>query len=76
MKKLKKLTRSQNELLDNKLKVNSNNYLVERNTSEIIVFYNTKTNEKIVYHKTFNCVVEDAKELRGLQDVSCTKKET
>ncbi len=73
MKKLKKLTRSQNELL-NKLNINSKDYLVERNTSEIIVFYNTKTNEKIVYHRTFNCIVEDAKDLRGLQYDSCTKK--
>ena len=71
MKKLKKLTRSQNELL-NKLNINSKDYLVERNTSEIIVFCNTKTNEKIVYHRTFNCIVEDAKDLRGLQDVSKT----
>ena len=59
MKKLKKLTRSQKEFLEKKLKVNSKNYLVERNTSEIIVFYNTKTDEKIVYHKTFNQVVEE-----------------
>ncbi len=65
MKKLKKLTRNQKELL-NKLNINSEDYLVERNNSEIILFYNTKTNEKIVYHRTFNCVVEDVKELRGL----------
>lgn len=65
MKKLKKLTRNQKELL-NKLNIDTEYYLVERNTSEIIVFYNTKTNEKIVYHRTFNCIVEDAKNLKGV----------
>lgn len=59
MKRLKKLTRSQKELLENKLKVNSKDYLVERNTSEIIVFYNKQANEKIVYHKTFETIVEE-----------------
>lgn len=59
MKRLKKLTRSQKELLEKKLKVDSKNYLVERNTSEIIVFYNIKTDEKIVYHKTFETIVEE-----------------
>lgn len=59
MKKLKKLTRSQHELLETELKLNGKDYLVERNTSEFIVFYNIKTNEKIVYHKTFESVVEE-----------------
>lgn len=34
MKKLKKLTREQRLLLENKLRVESKNYLVERNTPE------------------------------------------
>lgn len=65
MKKLKNLNRSQKELL-NKLNIDTEDYLVERNTSEIIVFYNPKTNKKIVYHRTFNCIVEDAKNLKGV----------
>lgn len=59
MKRLKKLTRNQKDLLVNRLGVDSNNYLVERNTSEFIVFYNTKTNEKITYHKEFDSIVEE-----------------
>lgn len=49
MKRLKKLTRNQKEFLVRKLGVESKNYLVERNTSEFTVFYNKKTNEKIIY---------------------------
>lgn len=59
MKRLKKLTRSQKEILVRKLKLNSDDFLVERNTSEFIVFYDIRTNEKIVYHKIFENVVEE-----------------
>ena len=59
MKRLKKLTRNQKEFLVRKLGVESKNYLVERNTSEFTVFYNKKTNEKIIYHKTFDSIVEE-----------------
>ena len=44
MKRLKKLTRNQKEFLENRLGVDSKDYLVERNTSEFTVFYNKKTN--------------------------------
>ena len=59
MKRLKKLTRNQNEFLENRLGVDSKDYLVERNTSEFTVFYNKKTNEKIIYHKTFDSIVDE-----------------
>lgn len=59
MKRLKKLTRNQKEFLENRLGVNSKDYLVERNTSEFTVFYNKKTNEKIIYHKTFDSIVDE-----------------
>ena len=59
MKRLKKLTRNQKEFLENRLGVDSKDYLVERNTSEFTVFYNKKTNEKIIYHKTFDSIVEE-----------------
>lgn len=59
MKRLKKLTRGQKEFLAKRLDVDSRNYLVERNTSEFTVFYNTKTNEKIIYHKTFDSIVDE-----------------
>lgn len=58
MKKLKKLTRNQKEFLVKRLGVDSKNYLVERDTSEFTVFYNIKTNEKIIYHKTFDSIVD------------------
>ena len=57
MKRLKKLTRNQKEFLVRKLGVESKNYLVERNTSEFTVFYNNKTNENIIYHKTFDSIL-------------------
>ena len=59
MKRLKKLTRNQKEFLVRKLGVESKNYLVERNTSEFTVFFNIKTSEKIIYHKTFDSLVEE-----------------
>lgn len=59
MKRLKKLTRNQKEFLVRKLGVESKNYLVERNTSEFTVFFNIKTSEKIIYHKTFDSIVEE-----------------
>ena len=59
MKRLKKLTRNQKEFLENRLGVDSKDYLVERNTSELTVFYNKKTNEKIIYHKTFDSIVDE-----------------
>ena len=59
MKRLKKLTRNQKEFLVRKLGVESTNYLVERNTSEFTVFFNIKTSEKIIYHKTFDSIVEE-----------------
>lgn len=59
MKKLKKLTRNQKEFLVKRLDVDSKNYLVERDTSEFTVFYNVKTNEKIIYHKTFDSIVDE-----------------
>lgn len=59
MKKLKKLTRNQKEFLVKRLGVDSKNYLVERDTSEFTVFYNIKTNEKIIYHKTFDSIVDE-----------------
>lgn len=59
MKRLKKLTRNQKEFLENRLGVDSKEYLVERNTSEFTVFYNKKTNEKIIYHKTFDSIVDE-----------------
>lgn len=59
MKKLKKLTRNQKEFLVKRLSVDSKNYLVERDTSEFTVFYNIKTNEKIIYHKTFDSIVDE-----------------
>lgn len=59
MKRLKKLTRAQKEFLENRLGVDSKDYLVERNTSEFTVFYNKKTNEKIIYHKTFDSIVDE-----------------
>ena len=59
MKKLKKLTRNQKEFLVKRLGVDSKNYLVERDTSEFTVFYNVKTNEKIIYHKTFDSIVDE-----------------
>jgi hypothetical protein len=59
MKRLKKLTRNQKEFLENRLGVDSKDYLVERNTSEFTVFYNKKTNEKIIYHKTFDSIVDE-----------------
>lgn len=59
MKRLKKLTRNQKEFLVRKLGVESENYLVERNTSEFTVFFNIKTSEKIIYHKTFDSIVEE-----------------
>lgn len=58
MKKLKKLTRNQKEFLIKNLGVDSKNYLVERDTSEFTVFYNIKTNEKTIHHKTFDSIVE------------------
>ena len=63
MKRLKKLTRAQKEFLATRLGVNSTNYLVERNTSEFTIFYNTKTNEKIIYHKTFDSIVDEIQEV-------------
>mgnify|MGYP000684166674 FL=1 len=59
MKRLKKLTRNQKEFLEKRLGVDSKDYLVERNTSEFTVFYNKKTNEKIIYHKTFDSIVDE-----------------
>ena len=59
MKRLKKLTRNQKEFLENRVGVDSKDYLVERNTSEFTVFYNKKTNEKIIYHKTFDSIVDE-----------------
>ena len=59
MKRLKKLTRNQKEFLVRKLGVESKNYLVERNPSEFTVFFNIKTSEKIIYHKTFDSIVEE-----------------
>ena len=59
MKRLKKLTRNQKEFLENRLGVDSKDYLVERNTSEFTVFYNKKTSEKIIYHKTFDSIVDE-----------------
>ena len=59
MKRLKKLTRNQKEFLVKRLDVESENYLVERNTSEFTVFFNIKTKEKIIYHKTFDSIVEE-----------------
>ena len=59
MKRLKKLTRNQKEFLENRLGVDSKDYLVERNTSEFTVFYNKNTNEKIIYHKTFDSIVDE-----------------
>lgn len=59
MKRLKKLTRNQKEFLEKRLGIDSKDYLVERNTSEFTVFYNKKTNEKIIYHKTFDSIVDE-----------------
>lgn len=59
MKRLKKLTRNQKEFLEKRLGVDSKDYLVERDTSEFTVFYNKKTNEKIIYHKTFDSIVDE-----------------
>lgn len=50
MKKLRKLTRNQKEFLENK-GLESENYLVERNTSEEIRFFNKTTNEIITFLK-------------------------
>lgn len=59
MKKLKKLTRNQKEFLVKRLGVDSKNYLVERDTSEFTVFYNKKTKEKTIHHKTFDSIVDE-----------------
>ncbi len=68
MKRLKKLTRNQKEFLVRKLGVESKNYLVERNTSEFTVFFNIKTSEKIIYHKTFDSIIEEKdKEINNLK---------
>lgn len=44
MKKLKKLTRNQKQFLE-KQKLNSRDYLLERDTTKEYVFYNVKTQE-------------------------------
>ena len=51
MKEPRKLTRNQKEFLESK-NLESRNYLVERNTSEEIRFFNKVTNEIIAFSKS------------------------
>lgn len=54
MKKPRKLTRNQKEFLENK-GLESRNYLVERNTSKKMRFFNRITNEIIEFSKYEMC---------------------